>query len=84
MQLGASPRTGDPAEATSKFKTRATLTKHLEELGYESILVYEEVGMSDRFLSQTSRCPLIPCSYISLFVQCVRLIKVSMHHGATL
>lgn len=44
MQLGEAPKPGSPDETYSKFKNRATTTKLLASLGFESIHAYEEVS----------------------------------------
>lgn len=44
MQLGEAPSYGAPDETYSKFKNRATTTKLLANLGFESIHAYEEVS----------------------------------------
>jgi hypothetical protein len=44
MQLGEAPTPGSPDETYSKFKNRATTTKLLASLGFESIHAYEEVS----------------------------------------
>jgi hypothetical protein len=42
MQLGESPAFSDPADSTGIDEKRATITRLLEEVGFESIHVYEE------------------------------------------
>lgn len=44
MQLGEAPHYESPDETYSMFKNRATTTKLLDRLGFESIHVYEEVS----------------------------------------
>lgn len=51
MQLGQAPKFSDPDETFSKFKNRATTTKLLEKLGFESVHAYEEVSNGDMLLS---------------------------------
>lgn len=46
MQLGEAPESRSPDETYSKFKNRATTTKLLANLGFESIHAYEEVSLS--------------------------------------
>lgn len=47
MQLGEAPKMKSPDETMSMFKNRATTTKLLEKLGFESIHAYEEVRAHD-------------------------------------
>jgi len=51
MQLGEAPRFNSPDETYSKFRNRATTTTFLENLGFNSIHVYEEVGRTVTALS---------------------------------
>jgi hypothetical protein len=45
MQLGASPYEMDPADASTNSKNRALVTELLEQAGFQSIHVYEEVSL---------------------------------------
>ena len=44
MQLGQAPKEYAPDEMLSRYKNRATTTKLLAKLGFESIHAYEEVS----------------------------------------
>jgi len=50
MQLGEAPKALSPDETHSKFKNRATTTKLLAKLGFESIHAYEEVSACESFV----------------------------------
>lgn len=45
MQLGESPRSWDPDETYSRHKNRVAVMNLLDEVGFESIHVYEEVSI---------------------------------------
>lgn len=46
MQLGESPELHYSDETRNKFKNRAEMERLLEEVGFESVHVYEEVSRS--------------------------------------
>ena len=82
--IGRSPAHKDPADEVGPFAARAGMIETLEQLGFESLHVYDEVReyYTSAVITNVHKNALNSL-FLTFFDFCHRATPSSMHHGAT-